>query len=95
MIKPATIYHFRLVVQGPLSRPVTEVELLDATDRLGETGCDDAAVAPRGGELELEFDRAFPSLQEAIVSAVRDVERAGFRVRCVEMDRDDALHVAS
>jgi hypothetical protein len=95
MIKPVTVYHFRLVVQGALSGAITEEELLDATDRLGDVGCDDAAISPRGGELELEFDRTFPSLQEAIVSAVRDVERAGFRVRCVEMDRDDALHVAS
>lgn len=41
--------------------------------------------------MELEFDRPHQSLQEAIASAVRDVERAGFRVESIEMDREAVL----
>jgi hypothetical protein len=37
--------------------------------------------------MELLFDRDSESLQSAIASAVSDVERAGFRVARVEMER--------
>ncbi len=90
-----TEYRFRLKVSGDFSDPVTDDQLLDASDALGEAGCDDAAVGVRGGSLDLEFDRAHDSLQDAIVSAVQDVESAGYRVASIEMDRDDAFPVAS
>ncbi len=90
-----TEYRFRLQIRGKFSHPVTKGELLDATDVLGEAGCDDAAVGIRGHSVELEFDRRHDSLQDAIASAVKDVESAGYRVESIEMDRDDALAAAS
>jgi hypothetical protein len=45
--------------------------------------------------LELEFDRAHQSLQEAIASAIRDVEKAGFVVDSIQMDRDAVIPVTS
>lgn len=94
-MKTKTVYRFRLRVSGDFSDPVTENELLDATDALGQAGCDDAAAGIRGPSLELEFDRNHSSRQDAIESAVKDVESAGFRVSSIEMDRDDAFPVAS
>jgi len=88
-------YRFRLIVSGPFSDPLSDRELLDATDALGETGCDDALVAVHAAGLELEFDRAGDSLQQAIASAAADVERTGFRVVSIEMDRDAVLPVGS
>jgi hypothetical protein len=92
---PMTEYHFRLIVSGPFSHPVSDEELLDVTDALGEAGCDDCSIGVRGRGLELEFDRAQQSLQEAIASAILDVEQAGFVVDSVEMDRNAVLPVAS
>jgi len=38
--------------------------------------------------VELLFERSADSLQGAIASAIADVERAGFRVEKVEMERE-------
>jgi hypothetical protein len=38
--------------------------------------------------MELLFERCADSLQAAISSAISDVERAGYRVTKVEMDRE-------
>ena len=90
-----TEYHFRLIVSGPFSEQVSDEELLDATDVLGEAGCDDCSISVHAGGLELEFDRAHSSLQEAIVSAIRDVEKTGYVVESIEMDRDAVIPVES
>jgi len=87
-------YHFRLVVSGPSSSELSDEELLDCTDALGAAGCDDASVGVHESGLELEFARSCESLEEAIASAARDVERAGYRVESIEMDRDAVLPAA-
>lgn len=89
-----TEYRFR-IISGPFADPVSDEQLLDATDALGEAGCDDCSISTRGRHLELEFDRAGQSLQAAIASAIRDVERAGVVVESVEMDRNAAIMLAS
>jgi hypothetical protein len=90
-----TEYRFRLILTGPFSDELTNDELLDATDALGAAGCDDASISVHADGLELEFDRSHHSLQEAIVSAVRDAERAGFHVESIEMDREAVVAVDS
>jgi hypothetical protein len=90
-----TEYRFRLIVSGSFADPPTDEQLLDATDTLGEVGCDDASVGVHPAGLELEFDRGAGSLQEAIASAAREVERAGFRIVSIEMDRNAVLPVGS
>lgn len=89
-----TEYHFRLLV-GPLKEPISDEDLLDATDALGDAGCDDCSISVHGSGLELEFDRADQSLQDAIASAIRDVENAGYVVESIQMDRDAVLPVGS
>jgi len=88
-------FSFRLIVSGPLSVDVADDELLDATDALGAAGCDDASISVHANGLELEFARSGHSLQEAIASAVRDVERAGFYVESIEMDREAVVPAGS
>jgi hypothetical protein len=90
-----TEYQFRLIVTGPFTGGVTDEQLLDATDSLGEAGCDDCAISVHERGLELEFDRKRDSLQEAIASAIHAVEGAGFVVESVEMDRDAAVLVGN
>jgi hypothetical protein len=86
-------YHFRLIIRGPFSEQVSDEELLDATDALGDAGCDDCSISVHESGLELEFDRAHDSLQEAIASAIRGVEGVGFVVESIQMDRDAVLPV--
>ncbi|MEX0702693.1 MAG: hypothetical protein WD069_11405 [Planctomycetales bacterium] len=80
-----TDYRFSLVVPAPA---MTEVVILDATDALGDAGCFDASIRGHVEGMELLFQRSARSLQDAISSAIADVESAGYRVARVEMERD-------
>jgi hypothetical protein len=73
-------YEFTLILSGvqELTR-----EVLDA---FYEAGCDDALIGIRDGIAFAGFCRDADSLQEAVLSAMRDVEKAGARVEHVEPD---------
>ncbi len=75
-----TEYEFTLILSGieELTR-----EVLDA---FYEAGCDDAMIGIRDGIAFADFCRESASLQEAVLSAIRDVERTGARVEHVEPD---------
>ena len=90
-----TEYHFRLTLSGPFPGHLSDDEVLDVTDALGEAGCDDCSISVHGQGLELESDRVHQSLQDAIASAIHDVERAGYVVESIQMDRDAVLPVES
>ena len=64
-----TIHHFTLIVDGP--------DLQDDTviDAVFEAGCGDAAIGRIDGIQYVDFDREAPSLDEAILSAVANLER--------------------
>ena len=64
-----SIDHLTLIVDGP--------DLQDGAiiDRLFEAGCDDAATGRSNGIQYVDFDREAASLDEAVLSAVRDVEQ--------------------
>ena len=83
-----TDYRFSVIVPAA---PMTHDEILDATDALGNTGCTDASIRGHAQGMELLFERTADSLQAAISSAISDVERAGYRVSRVEMERDAVL----
>ena len=69
------IHQFTLIVAGP---DLQDEPFIDA---LFEAGCDDATVARIDGVQYIDFDREAESLDEAIISAVRDVEQVeGVRV---------------
>ena len=78
-------YRFSLIVPSP---PMSHDQILDATDALGDAGCTDASIRGHADGMELLFQRTAESLQGAISSAICDVERAGFRVSKVEMERE-------
>ncbi len=78
-------YQFSVIV--PTS-PMTHDEILDATDELGSAGCTDASIRGHTDGMELLFERTAESLQAAISSAISDVERVGYRVSKVEMERE-------
>jgi len=63
-------------------------KILDATDALGQAGCTDASIRGHADGMEVMFERAADTLQDAIFSAISDVERAGFHVAKVELERE-------
>jgi hypothetical protein len=63
-----TTYQFTLIVEGP------DLQADNLVDALYEAGCDDALVGRVDDSQYLDFERASPSLEEAILSAVTDAE---------------------
>jgi len=53
----------------------------DVGNALFAAGCDDGTFGACGGQAFVEFDREATSLEEAVRSAVKNVEQAGFHVR--------------
>jgi transcriptional regulator with XRE-family HTH domain len=73
-------YDFALIVGG-VSELTQQVE-----DALFRAGCDDATLSIQYGLLYVEFSRSAPSLQQAIISAIHDVERSGAGAQVLRVD---------
>jgi hypothetical protein len=79
------LYSFEIVLQA--LREVTD----DQADALCAAGCDDGTPTSSNGVAWVHFHREAPSLEEAIRSAVVQVQAAGLRVAKVELDADSAV----
>ena len=74
------LYNFTLTLSG-----VTyETEGLE--DALYESGCNDALICTYGNSIYVEFDREADSLDEAIASAVENIESAGIGAVVASVD---------
>jgi len=76
----SSVYEFVLTLAG------SDELTAELADTLFEAGCDDATLHSEGPVLYLDFDREAESLGDAIGSAVKDVERAGYNVSRVEVE---------
>ena len=85
-----TVWNFTLIVEG---RDLSEQAVFDA---LWEAGCDDALVGVTNGVQYLDFDREAPTLEEAVASAIHDIEQvAGLQVmRFVDSDLVSMAEIA-
>ncbi|MCA1821088.1 MAG: hypothetical protein LC644_04810 [Pseudonocardia sp.] len=84
-----TEWTFRLTLLG--------IELTDEQlDALYQAGCDDGSfsVEPDGTVLAF-FDRGAPTEQDAVISAIVDVEQAGIGARVLRVQADDDWLTAS
>ena len=63
------VHNFTLIVDGP---DLQDASLIDA---VFEAGCDDAAIGRIDGIQYVDFDREAVTLDQAILSAVADLER--------------------
>jgi hypothetical protein len=80
-------YEFSLIL--------TQSEVTDEdADRLYEAGCDDVSILARDGITRLQFDRQAANLDEALASAIQNVEQAGLAVSRVEIERDEVPQIA-
>ena len=84
-----TEFRFSVIVR---SAQFEDQQALDAADALAAAGCDDASLRGHAEGFELLFDRAAPTLEEAIRSAALDVEKAGYRVSRVQLERETLLN---
>lgn len=73
-------YDFALIVGG-VADLTTDVE-----DALFEAGCDDATLTIRYGLLFMEFSRSARSIKDAILTAIRDVEKAEVGAQVLRID---------
>jgi hypothetical protein len=73
-----------------LARPETSEE--DA-GRLFEAGCADGSVSTSNGVTRVDFHRQAASLEEAMRTAVADVQSAGFQVAHVLIEPQSLVHV--
>jgi hypothetical protein len=63
----------------------------EQADALFAAGCDDGTPTCSGGLAWVHFDRDANSLEDAIRSAIAQVQSAGFSVSKVELDADSAV----
>jgi hypothetical protein len=87
-VPTTTTHNFVLVLTG-ISEPDDRLE-----DALFEAGCGDALLAFRNGVGYLEFDREAETFPSAVLSAVRDVERADPRIKVSHVEPDDLVSAA-
>lgn len=67
----------------------------EQADVLFAAGCDDGTPTCCDGVAWVHFDREASSLEEAIRSAVSQVQAAGFLVAKVELDADAAVSLGA
>lgn len=67
----------------------------DQADELFAAGCDDGTPASCEGVAWIHFDREAASLEQAISSAVAQVQAAGLLVSKVELDADAAVSLGA
>ncbi len=67
----------------------------DQADELFAAGCDDGTPAACDGVAWIHFDREAASLEEAISSAVSQIQAAGLQVSKVELDADAAVSLGA
>lgn len=88
MKKKKRSFNFILVLEG-ISNPDTDI-----ADIFFDSGCSDATLSIRDQVAYLEFDRKSNSLQDAIVSAVRNVLDTGLEVRINAIEPGDYVTTA-
>ena len=91
--------YFSMIVSGVgFDSPITDEQLLDATEALGNSGCTDCSVMAHREGLELAFHRAADKLDAALSTAIRDVQRAGLTILRIELNQEaiaESVPVAS
>lgn len=82
-------YDFRLILTNAVE--LTE----EIADALFEAGCDDGTPGTCDGVFLIDFHREADSLEEALRSALSQVQSAGYAVDHIEIEADALLSKAS
>lgn len=81
-------YSFTLVLKG-----VNETTP-DLEDALYNSHCDDALINFRNGTVYLDFDRESETLENAIISAIKDVESSSLSTQVIHVAPDEWVNEA-
>ncbi len=79
------IYQFTLVLKN------VEEDTLGLEDSLYEAGCSDALINFRSGTVYLDFDRKAVSLEDAVVSAIKNVESSSVKAVVASVAPEDLV----
>lgn len=79
------VYQFTLVLKN------VDENTSNLEDSLYEAGCDDALINFRNGTVYLDFDRKANSLDEAVLSAIQDVESSAIKPIVVSVAPEDMV----
>jgi hypothetical protein len=77
-------HEFTLILDGV---PSFTPEILDA---FYEAGCDDALLSRCDGVVSMDFTRSAPTMKDAIISAIRDVQRANVGARVIRVEDSES-----
>jgi hypothetical protein len=66
----------------------------DLAEALAAAGCDDGLAGSSGGACAVIFDREAESLEEAVRSAIADVQKAGCHAAWVKIEPEDLVGTA-
>lgn len=80
-------------IEFSLILSVSDVSDEDA-DKLYEAGCEDGSILTREGVTRIQFDREAANLDEALASAIQNVELAGLAVVRVAIERHEVPQIA-
>jgi hypothetical protein len=78
-----TTYHFTVILAG-----IDEMSE-DLAESLFEAGCDDGSPWSSEGVAAIGFDREAESFEQAVRSAIADVQKAGCHVAWVKIEPED------
>ncbi|MEQ8850037.1 hypothetical protein [Botrimarina sp.] len=78
-------FRFRVVISH---QPEGEEAILDLADRLAAAECDDGHLGGHEEGIDIVFDRQATPRDEAMQSAVEQIERCGLVVKRIELDRE-------
>ena len=73
-MKTSKIFQFTLVLKK------NDENISNLEDNLFEAGCDDALINYRNSAVYLEFDREAQSFEEAVISAIKDVQSSSLDI---------------
>ena len=73
-------YEFSIIASG------LDPEAEDFEQRFYDAGCDDATISFQKGHIIVDFAREAESIDEAVLSAMKNVEAVGARVERIEPD---------
>ena len=67
----------------------------DLAESLAAAGCDDGLAGSSSGVAAVVFDREAESLEQAVRSAIADVQKAGCRAAWVKIELQDVVGIAA
>jgi hypothetical protein len=88
VVRSKQTHSFTLVLSG-VGEITDELE-----NALFDAGCGDALLGCRDGVVYLDFDRVAKSTQQAMLSAIRDVQKTGFPIRVYRVEPDDLVNAS-